>query len=151
MKSSSVEETWPIRSIDAAEDEPVPVGDEESSLPQGSEQGKKFQVDEFEIIGARVNLHTPVTGPDPVELEVADIRLTGLGQGPDGITAADLVQRGLSALLGDSTNLVQDVFTRVGEEALERAASELTEEGAPSAGGLTDGMDGAAEGLFQRN
>ncbi|MCP5517227.1 MAG: hypothetical protein H7A45_08235 [Verrucomicrobiales bacterium] len=85
-------------------------------------RGRRLQVDDFSIIGARLNLRTPVTGNQPVTLDVDDIRLARLGQDAAGVTAVDLVQQTLSAIVGDSTNMVGNMFQRIGEEALEQAA-----------------------------
>lgn len=83
--------------------------------------GRRLQIDEFLITGAQLRLQTPFTGEDPIMLEVEDLRLTHLGEGPAGITAAELGRRILTALLGSTTNQVSETFLRIGEEALERA------------------------------
>ena len=47
-------------------------------------------MDEFTIAGARVTASTVLSSNQPVTLTLRDIHLTGLGTGPEGITAADL-------------------------------------------------------------
>jgi hypothetical protein len=47
-------------------------------------------VDEFTIAGARVTASTVLSSNQSVTLTLRDIHLTGLGTGPEGITAADL-------------------------------------------------------------
>lgn len=54
----------------------------------GSE--KKLQVDEFVITGAKLNVTASVIGGKAVTLPLPEIRLANLGQGPEGITAAEL-------------------------------------------------------------
>lgn len=58
--------------------------------------GKKLQVDEFVITGAKV--HFGATGLGSAPVIIPEIRLIDLGQGPDGITPAELTQRVISAL-----------------------------------------------------
>lgn len=96
-------------------------------------RGRKMQVDEFLIADAMLHVQTSFTGPKPVSLHVEDLRLIGLGQGPDGITGPELAQRVLTELLGSTTNLVDEAFLKIGEDlkgALPPAINTL-----PDAGG----------------
>jgi hypothetical protein len=93
-------------------------GDSTNS-PAGPQPGRRLQVDEFLITGARLRLQTPFTGADPLSLDVEDLRLTDLGQGSEGITAAELGQRILTALLGSTTNRVSNAFLDIGNRVLE--------------------------------
>lgn len=62
---------------------------------------KKIQVDEFILSGTRVNvkLNIPGAGSLVPPLTLPDIRLTGLGSGPDGITPAELTRQVLGAVV----------------------------------------------------
>src|SRR5688572_3653293 len=51
---------------------------------------RKLQVDEFVITGAKLNVTASVIGGRQASLILPEIRLANLGQGPDGITAAEL-------------------------------------------------------------
>lgn len=81
-------------------------------------RGRKLQVDEFLITDAMLHVQTSFTGTEPLSLHVEDLRLTGLGLGPDGITGPELAQRVLTELLGSTTNLVDEAFIQIGEGVL---------------------------------
>ncbi len=51
---------------------------------------KKLQVDEFVITGAKLNVTATVLGGQGASLTLPELRLTNLGQGAEGITAAEL-------------------------------------------------------------
>lgn len=63
---------------------------------KSSDAGKKLQVDEFVITGAK--MHFGATGFGSAPVIIPEIRLINLGQGPDGITPAELTQLVISAL-----------------------------------------------------
>lgn len=69
-----------------------------TASPAEKKAGRKLQVDDFVISGAKV--HANLTGilNQEVTLPLPDIHLTDLGTGPDGITAADLTQKVLSEI-----------------------------------------------------
>ena len=85
------------------------------SKPSSGEKGaqKKLQVDEFIISGAKVHASATLVGSYTVP--VPEIKLINLGQGPDGITAAELGQRVMSALLEATTKAVADGATKGGK------------------------------------
>lgn len=83
------------------------AGDEKSaksSAPGGS--GKKLQVDEFTLTGARVAVRFGILGGRGLTLPVPDIHLTNLGSGSDGITPGDLMEKVFGALLDSTTSAV---------------------------------------------
>jgi uncharacterized protein involved in outer membrane biogenesis len=94
-----------------------PPGEKPPSQSQPSSDGKgaqkKLQVDEFIITGAKVHASAPIIGSYVVS--VPEIKLANLGQGPDGITAAELGQRVMSALLEATTKAVADGATKGGK------------------------------------
>lgn len=58
---------------------------------------KKYEVDDLVVTGTKV--HVLLTGmPEQQTITLPDIQLTDLGKGGEGITAADLTQRVLSAI-----------------------------------------------------
>ncbi len=71
---------------------------------------KKLQVDEFIISGAKVHASAPILGAYTVP--IPEIKLTKLGQGPDGITVADLSKKVMSALLEATTKAVAEGATK---------------------------------------
>lgn len=79
---------------------------------------KKLEVDDFLISGAKVH-YGSLTMPLP------DIHLTDLGQGEDGITAADLTKRVLSALTTATMKAVGESATHLGQGASKEAGAGL--------------------------
>jgi uncharacterized protein involved in outer membrane biogenesis len=73
--------------------------------------GKKLEVDEFIITGAKVHISTGATLPLP------DIRLTNLGKGPDGITPADLTKVVLGEVVSGTLKAVAKEATNLGKGA----------------------------------
>ncbi|HTY86330.1 MAG TPA: hypothetical protein VMB80_02605 [Candidatus Acidoferrum sp.] len=71
--------------------------------------GKKLEVDDFFITGAKVNFNG-------VTLPLPDIHLTDLGKGSEGITAADLTRRILDALTSATIKAVASAATDVGKD-----------------------------------
>jgi uncharacterized protein involved in outer membrane biogenesis len=65
---------------------------------QEANTGKKLQVDEFVITGAKVHLGVTALGGEAATVSLADIRLKDLGQGPEGITAAELTDQVLGVI-----------------------------------------------------
>jgi uncharacterized protein involved in outer membrane biogenesis len=79
--------------------------------------GKKIEVDDFLITGAKVNFNgTTLTLPD--------IHLTDLGKSNDGITAADLTRQVLKALTTATVKAVAGAATDLGKGA-ERVGMDL--------------------------
>jgi uncharacterized protein involved in outer membrane biogenesis len=73
--------------------------------------GKKLEVDDFLITGAKVHIGTGTTLPLP------DIHLTNLGTGPDGITPAELTKDVLSEVVDGTLKAVAKSATNIGKGA----------------------------------
>ncbi len=85
------------------------TGGADTNPPAGAAKpGKKLQVDEFLIAGAKV--HATITGMEGKDFTVTipDIHFSGLGTGPDGITAAELTQKILKEISADTIKAVGD-------------------------------------------
>ena len=54
---------------------------------------KKFRVDEFTVTAGRLYVTTALTNSQPLTVALPDMRFTNLGQGPDGLTSADLAEQ----------------------------------------------------------
>jgi hypothetical protein len=54
---------------------------------------RKLQVDDFLISGARLHVSSTVLGGREVSVLLPDIHFSNLGQGPEGITAAELTEK----------------------------------------------------------
>ena len=70
--------------------------------------GKKLQVDEFLISGAKVTAHITGLEGEPFSVVIPDIHFTSLGTGPDGITAAELTQKIIKEISNDALKAVVD-------------------------------------------
>ena len=81
-------------------------GDPTATKPKSNEPGKKFEVDEFLITGAKLNF--TVTGLGSQTATLPDIHLANLGKGPDGITSAELTKVVLTAIEKAAANYVAE-------------------------------------------
>ena len=73
--------------------------------------GKKLEVDDFLITGAKVHFGTRTT------LQLPDIHLTDLGTGPEGITASDLIKQVLDEVVSGTIKVVGSDATNIGKDA----------------------------------
>jgi len=96
--------------------------------------GKKLEVDDFLITGAKVNFNGVI-------LPLPDIHLTDMGKGGDGITAADLTRRVLDALTTATIKAVGSAATDVGKD-VEKAGKNLRKSLGSNASSLTKGLGG---------
>jgi len=77
---------------------------------------KKVQVDEFVITGTKlhVSLNAPLVGQKSATVPVPDIKLPPMGQGPDGVTVAEVssiaLQKLLEAALIEGEKTVTDLM-----------------------------------------
>ena len=84
------------------QDKKAPTKDEQTSKT-------KLQVDEFVISNAKLHVSATAGGyklPVPQTLALPEIRLSNLGQGPDGITPAELGTRVLSEIVDAAAKAV---------------------------------------------
>jgi len=100
-----------------------------------STPGKKLEVDDFLITGAKV--HVSLTGMEgkAMTLPLPDIHLTDMGKGASGITAADLTRRALDALTSATIKAVANNASDLGKGA-EKAAGEDVNKITKGLGGL---------------
>lgn len=114
-----------------------------ASKPAPAESGpsKKLQVDDFLLSNAKVKVTSTSLGGKTVNVTIPDIHLTGLGSGPDGITAAELTKRVMNELvpaiitaatkaLGDLGKGATDLMKGTGEnagEAVDKATKSVTD------------------------
>src|SRR5436190_14901517 len=92
----------------------------EEKAPATKEEKKatsrKLQVDEFVLAGAKVHVNSPLLAGKTATVSIPDIHLTNLGQGPEGITPAELTKRVLKEIV-DGT--VKSVGGAIGDVAKE--------------------------------
>ncbi len=102
---------------------------------------KKLQLDSLVVRGARVIADLNVPGLPRLELTLPDIELANLGQGPEGITAAELTRQLVSQITTRTLSAVADAAARAGKAVIEGAAGVATD----AAGQATKAAGGAAE------
>jgi hypothetical protein len=108
--------------------------------------GKKIEVDDFVLAGAKVTARITGIGSTPivVTLPIPDIHFTNLGTGPDGITVADLTQKILGEVISSS---LRAVVTQAKTLAT-GAAGEVMKGATGSAGkAVNEGTDTLKKGL----
>lgn len=71
--------------------------------PKEDTAGKKLQVDDFLITGAKLKVSLTGMAGQTVTVPLPDIHLTGLGQGSDGITGAELTRQVLGKVVEAAT------------------------------------------------
>ena len=106
-------------------------GSSSSGTAANNKAGKKLQVDDFLITGGKIHLTITGLGGQSATVPLPEIHLTSLGQGPDGITAAELTTLVLQA---------------VEKEAVQIAASSVRDNVTKEAFNLTKGLGNGANG-----
>jgi hypothetical protein len=98
-------------------------GTESKSQPQTKEETKaktrKLQVDDFLISGGKVHVSATLLGGKSATVPLPEIRLSNLGQGPEGITPAELVSRVLKEVTEATIKAVAASVGNVGKEMTE--------------------------------
>jgi hypothetical protein len=90
----------------AEQDEKAPTKKEQTTKT-------KLQVDEFVITGGQIHVGASMLGSATIPLP--EIRLSKLGEGPDGITPAELSKKVLSAVLDATTKAVAANAGKIGD------------------------------------
>lgn len=97
-------------------------GTNEPAKPQAqAKASRKLQVDNFDITGGKINVSVTALGSKSATVPLPPIHLAALGQGPDGITAAELAKRVLQEI---EKNAVQAASGAVAD--LSKQAGEIT-------------------------
>jgi uncharacterized protein involved in outer membrane biogenesis len=81
--------------------------------------GKKLQVDEFVISGGKITVATSMLGGKGATLPLPEIRLANLGQGPEGITPAELIERTLNAVVNGTLKAVAEGAGELAKQGLD--------------------------------
>ncbi len=101
---------------------PATAPTEPAAKPAGpAKPAKTLEVDDFVISGVMV--HASLTGlvNKDVTLPIPDIHLTGLGTGPEGITAADLTKKVLSQITADTIKTLVSSASGFGKDLTNEA------------------------------
>jgi hypothetical protein len=83
---------------------------------------KKLQVDSIVVRGAKVTARLDVLGGQPLSYTLPDLEIVNLGQGPEGITGAELSQRVLDLLFNRALTSMADQRSELGRQAVDAAA-----------------------------
>ncbi len=101
--------------------------------------GKKLQVDEFVIKDAKLSGSATLLGGQAVSVTLPEIRFTNLGQGPDGITPAELTSKVMAALVEAAGKAVGAGALKVGAGAVDALKG--------TTGGATETLKKAGSGI----
>lgn len=116
-----------LENVQGTEEKP-PASEEEKKATT-----RKLQVDDFLLTGAKVHVHSSLLQGKAATVSIPDIHLTNLGQGPEGITPAELTKRILREVLdgtlknvgGELTKEVTSGLKNLGTNAMEKATKNL--------------------------
>lgn len=112
--------------------------------PANTDAGKKLQVDEVVVTGGKLLLGAAALGGTVAEAPLPEIELQGLGQGPEGITGAELGRVILSKINEAALKTYGEKLGQVGAEALQNISQTATNAINEAAG---DALNKAAKGL----
>lgn len=117
------------------------------AAPGEKKPGKKLEVDDFLITGAKV--HANLTGlvSKEITLTLPDIHFTDLGKGNDGITAADLTQKVLGQITADTVKALASSVTDLGKNAVDAAKGALQNAANGSVTNVSDSVNQLKKGL----
>lgn len=104
---------------------------------------KKLEVDDFKITNAKLDVQ--ISGVGEKTLTLKTIELSNLGTGPDGITAADLTKKVLSAIVDEAGT---EVASNFGD--LTKGVANLTKGLGKNVGGSVTNITGGLGGLFKK-
>lgn len=104
-----------------------------------SEQpAKKLQVDDFVITGAKLNISIKGTGGFAAPIPLPDIHFTNLGQGPEGITAAELTKKVFTELTASVAKNAAGAIADIGKGAVDSATKTAADSMNKATKGITD-------------
>jgi uncharacterized protein involved in outer membrane biogenesis len=98
-------------------------GDNLRTILNNVSVSKKLQVDDLVIIGGKVNVSVKGTGGLAAPITLPDIHLTHLGQGPEGITAAELTKKLLSEITSAVAQHASNVITEGAVDSATKVAT----------------------------
>ena len=107
--------------------------------------GKKIQVADLTITGAKVHANMLLSGGKTLTVPLPDIHLTNLGAGSDGLTPAELTKKVMDQLMGEVVPALTKGVANVGKEALD-----LGKGAGEEAKKSVDKVTGGLKGLFKK-
>lgn len=103
-----------------------PTAESPAPAATDSKPGKKLQVDEIVITGGTVTVGAALLGGKIIEAPLPEIHFENLGQGPDGITGAELGKLILAKITEESLKAYGDRLSEAGAEALQNLSQNAT-------------------------
>lgn len=113
--------------------------------PAQKKAAKKLQVDDFLISGGKINVSVTALGGQSATVPLPTIHLSGLGQGPDGITAAELTKVVLHAIEKEAVQAASGAVADLGKQA-----ANLTKGLGTNATGTVENVTKGIGGLFKK-
>lgn len=114
-------------------------GETQTTPADGQKPAKKLQVDDFLITGAKLKVALKGTGGFAAPVPLPDIHFTNLGQGPDGITAAELTKKVIAQVTEGAVKAAAGAVTDIGKGALDTATG--------AGKGATENVEKATKGI----
>jgi uncharacterized protein involved in outer membrane biogenesis len=102
----------------AAPNIPEPSKAAQPAQAEAAKAGRKLEVDEVVITGARLHVSVTALGGRSATGSLPDIHLPALGTGPEGITAAELTKQVLQAVLDSSLTKATDIASDLAKGAI---------------------------------
>jgi hypothetical protein len=94
---------------------PLPVGD------QKPKPAKKLQVNDFSITGGKITLRLAMLGGQSATVPLPEIHFKDLGQGPEGITPAELMKKVMQTVTDESIKAAVASAANLGKGTIEAA------------------------------
>jgi uncharacterized protein involved in outer membrane biogenesis len=146
LKQSNIGKILANLEADTGSDQAQPAQPKEAKgKPQEANAGKKLEVDDFVISGGKIHLSLTVMGGKSATVPLADIHLTDLGTGPEGITAGEITKRVLQAIEKQAAQAAVNLASDVGKEAT-KGATDAAKGASNAVGSAVKGV----EGLFKK-
>ncbi len=82
---------------------------------------KKLQIDSLVVRGAKVTASLTALGGQPLTYDLPDFEMSNLGQGPEGITGAELSQRLLDKVFNKALAGLAEQGSALGQQAIDAA------------------------------
>ncbi len=94
-----------------------PAQPKEAAPAEPAKPGKKLEVDDFVINGAKLHVSVTALGGQEVTLPLPPIHLENLGTGPEGITPAELTKVVLAAIESEAAKAASGAVADLGKSA----------------------------------
>jgi hypothetical protein len=125
------------------------AGSSTNAAAKEESAGKKLEVDEFTITGAKVNVALTQLGGKTVAVTLPDIHLTDLGKGPEGITSAELTKVVLSTLERAVLKAADSAVANLGKD-LSKSADKVVKDLGKGGTGTVDNVTKSLNDLFKK-